>query len=227
MDGAAAKVISVPEKIWTKAFQHETTKCDIVENNMCESFNSSIFVSREKYICIMLDLIRRDVTNKRIKNHILVHKWPHNISPKAKELLEVSKSQHHECHVFFFGGKGYEITQGNHRHTVDLFNEICSCRLWNISGIPCAHVVRAINYANNGTLEDYVSHWYKKNAYLKTYSFDVNPLRGDKFWHSDCNLKILPPKVGRSAGRPKKKRRRAPEEPKSHGKMSQRDILMH
>ena len=58
--------------------------------------------------------------------------------------------------------------------------------------------------------------------------FDMQPLRGPEAWHSDIDLKVLPPKnILRSAGRPRRNRRQTPEEPKSHGKRSRRGAIMH
>ncbi|XP_047331158.1 uncharacterized protein LOC124934683 [Impatiens glandulifera] len=171
-------------------------------------------------------MIRLMATKRISRKRRSIHKWHQNISPKAKKLLELSKSRYHECHLDFNGSTGYEITQGDHRHAVDLINEKCSCRLWNIRGIPCTHVFCAI-YHSSGNIEDYISHWYKKDTYLKAYMVDIQTLRGPEFWKSDIKEKILSPKQGRPLGRPKTSRRRTPEEPKSHGKRSRKGRKMH
>lgn len=45
-------------KQWTRAFQGTTSKCDVVDNNMCEAFNSVLVDSRHKSVITMLEAIR-------------------------------------------------------------------------------------------------------------------------------------------------------------------------
>ncbi|KAF3673970.1 hypothetical protein FXO37_06668 [Capsicum annuum] len=39
---------------------------------------------------------------------------------------------------------GFEIGEGEFRHTVDLSNRICSHRTWQLRGIPCQHTICAL-----------------------------------------------------------------------------------
>lgn len=50
------------------------------------------------------------------------------------------------CKVFFNGVTGYEIGEGGDKHTVCLDSKICTCRAWELTGIPCMHVVSSIYY---------------------------------------------------------------------------------
>ena len=43
---------------WCRAFFQTHSKCDVVENNMCETFNSWILAARHKSIITMLEDIR-------------------------------------------------------------------------------------------------------------------------------------------------------------------------
>lgn len=40
------------------------------------------------------------------------------------------------CRVVFYGAHGYEIGDGDDRHTMCLQKCICICRAWELSGIP-------------------------------------------------------------------------------------------
>ena len=45
-------------KIWSREFFSTHSKCDAVENNMCETFNGSIVEARHKPLIGMLEEIR-------------------------------------------------------------------------------------------------------------------------------------------------------------------------
>lgn len=52
---------------------------------------------------------------------------------------------------------------------VNLGEKICSCRRWQLSGIPYAHSIYAM-YFMGYTPEDFVDEVYHKKAYMRVYS---------------------------------------------------------
>jgi len=52
------------KEYWCRAFFLEHFKCDIVENNMCETFNSWILAPRHQSIINMLEDIRYKVVRR-------------------------------------------------------------------------------------------------------------------------------------------------------------------
>ena len=72
------------------------------------------------------------------------------------------------CVVNWSGGTSYSVTtsDGGHELVVNLQNRTCSCRKWELAGIPCYHACACIALRND-PWEQYVSHWYKKDMYLK------------------------------------------------------------
>lgn len=101
---------------------------------------------------------------------------------------------------------------------VDLENKVCSCRRWEISGIPCKHAVAAIWYSsvNGGGVdlpESWVHKFYKVDTWKKMYEFKIKPLNGRAMWpKSACPIKILPPMHHKQTGRPKKSRKKSADE---------------
>ncbi|KAL4342120.1 hypothetical protein GQ457_08G026870 [Hibiscus cannabinus] len=102
----------------------------------------------------------------------------------------------------------WELGQG----FVDLKKLSCTCREWELTGIPCCPAICAI-FHDSKSLENYVSEWYKKEKYMATYKHVLQPVRGKKFWPKGLPP-ILPPTVKVQPGRPKKKRTKAKDEPK-------------
>lgn len=101
-----------------------------------------------------------------------------------------------------------QVRNGSKTLTVDLVDRKCDCRVFDLSGIPCAHVVAAIHNRREQPL-DYVSKYYTREMYLESYKNYIAALRGDEFWESHSTEEMLPPHVPQKLrGRPKKQRRR-------------------
>jgi len=54
------------------------------------------------------------------------------------------------------------------KFVVDLTNHRCSCYFWDLVGIPCRHVIIAINYKLEQH-QDYLHPLYKREAYEACY----------------------------------------------------------
>ena len=55
-----------PPTSWCRAYFKTHFKCDIVENNMCETFSSWILAAKHKSIITMLEDIRHQLMNKHV-----------------------------------------------------------------------------------------------------------------------------------------------------------------
>ncbi|KAG5574775.1 hypothetical protein H5410_054909 [Solanum commersonii] len=55
------------KKTWCKAYFKEHAKCDVVENNMCETFYSWILAARHKSIITMLEEIRHKIMDRNVE----------------------------------------------------------------------------------------------------------------------------------------------------------------
>lgn len=97
--------------------------------------------------------------------------------------------------------------------TVDLTSKICSCRKWDITGIPCVHATACIFYRRE-SVENYTEHWYRKDTFLKSYSELLNPLKGEKEWPNTRSDQLVPwDEKPKKVGRPSKNdRRKEPDE---------------
>ena len=98
------------------------------------------------------------------------------------------------------------------RHVVDLVNRTCSCRVWDLTGIPCKHGVATI-FVNCEKLEDYTHPCYYNDAYVETYKTPIPSMPGQSEWMSSSQPKPVAPVVYRPQGRPPMKRRRDADKP--------------
>ena len=79
---------------------------------------------------------------------------------------------HHagNCVVTWSGGTSYLVTctDGGHELVVDLNKKSCSCRKWDLSGIPCYHACACIAVRNE-PWGNHIHGFYTKELYMKVY----------------------------------------------------------
>lgn len=103
----------------------------------------------------------------------------------------------------------------------------CSCRVWQLSGIPCEHGFAVIYHLHNNP-DSYVSEWFKKPRFISGYNHCIFPLQGMSQWPSTDKAKPLPPIARRMPGRPKHKRKRdATESDGNRQRLSRVGRVMH
>ncbi|XP_049357241.1 uncharacterized protein LOC125821933 [Solanum verrucosum] len=212
------------KKTWCKAYFKEHAKCDVVENNMCETFNSWILAARHKSIITMLEEIRHKIMDRNVEMRKFVDTWILDISPMASLVLEENKDYARNCQVRFNGQFGYEILDGRHRHIIDIRKKTCTCRTWQLRGIPCQHAVLAYQHAGQDP-EDHVVYWYRKDTFMKTYNYFIQPIPNMKMWPHTSDIVIEPLEPKQMPGKPPKCRRKSKDEPrKKYGKLSRRGV---
>ena len=121
--------------------------------------------------------------------------------------------------VSWNGGEEYEVkgTNGS-QYVVNVANRECSCRRWELTGIPCAHAVATnynmpLNGINVGIPEEWVHKCYWLSTWKKAYSHKIGCINGKIMWKkSQIPAKLTPPKHYTQVGRPKKNRRKTKEE---------------
>ncbi|XP_019182496.1 PREDICTED: uncharacterized protein LOC109177564 [Ipomoea nil] len=208
---AKADLERYPPKFWCKAFFRTTSKCDIVDNNICEAFNGTLLKARCKPIIPMLEDIRVLAMRRIAKKMKFVDTWKGRYGPLIMKKLIANKKESIGWKVDFNGDDGYEIKKGRNHFKVRLENKTCSCRSWDLTGLPCPHAICAI-FDNGRNMEDYLDPCYSKEAYQRTYAHALLPMNGELFWPKTNCEEILAPIPKKMTGRPKKKRNREESE---------------
>ncbi|PHU20030.1 hypothetical protein BC332_11181 [Capsicum chinense] len=120
-------------------FFKEHSKCDVVENNMCETSNSWILAARFKIIITILEEIRCKVMERMNQMRDFSKNWITDASQMAMEVLVENDEYVAKCKMRFNGDMGFEIGDPPYTHVVNVKRKQCSCRTWQLKGIPCAH----------------------------------------------------------------------------------------
>ncbi|KAD2393856.1 hypothetical protein E3N88_40833 [Mikania micrantha] len=105
----------------------------------------------------------------------------------------------------------FKVRNENDALVVNIDEQTCTCRLWQLSGIPCVHTVAALVFINKDP-ETYVSNLFKKDMFNEAYKYSIKQLKGSMYWPKTDDIKPLPPKERRMPGRPTVKRKKDPSE---------------
>nr|XP_025657492.1 uncharacterized protein LOC112754119 [Arachis hypogaea] len=206
-EGAYRHLIGIRPKYWTKSRFEFYPKCDALVNNMCESFNSAIVESREKPILTMLEDIRVYLMKRWAENRVLIEKYKDDILPRIKLKLQKEIDASRWWFPVAAGISKFKVIRGRDKFVVDLLMKECTCRKFQMTGLPCPHAVSAINCAKDD-IRKYVSSCYNKAAYVACYTPMINPCNGHTMWERTTHPDVMPPPHRVPIGRPKKKRAR-------------------
>ncbi|GJX49878.1 multidrug resistance-associated protein 5 [Tanacetum coccineum] len=132
-------------KTWSKAFFEVDRGCEAIENGFSECFNTVIVNVRHKPLT-MLEAIRVLVLERMNKMRKISRKWNPRVCPNIKKRLEWLKEQQRFWHVIPAGGNFLEVRSGSEGFTVDEGKMTCTCRMWQLLGLPCVQDKGVLHY---------------------------------------------------------------------------------
>ena len=159
-------------------------------NNLSESFDSMILEASDKPIIAMLKWIRVRLMTRMYSKRTEIKKFTSDICPNIVQKLEQLKVDSKSfssipsyCYI-------YEVDNEYERHMANLTRKCCTCKVWDLIGIPCRHSVAAI-YKNLEWLEDYVHACYRKDDYVAAYKEIITPRLAKMNGLKPTNLPLL------------------------------------
>ncbi|XP_072066746.1 uncharacterized protein [Arachis hypogaea] len=200
---------SIPPRFWSRSRFSFYSKCDSLINNMSESFNAVIVEARGKPIVTMLEDIRVYIMTRWAANRVRIQVYQGNIMPTILKKLEKMVKHYRDWRPFWSAASKYEVMCGLDKFVVDLAACECSCRRWQMSGLPCPHAISCITFKGLD-LESFVDDHYKKDAYLRCYQEVIHPLNGPDLWERSQYDDVMPPPYRKPSHWPVKKRKRGP-----------------
>ncbi|CAH1420671.1 unnamed protein product [Lactuca virosa] len=141
-----------------------------------------------------------------------------SMTDEVKDRVDHGNDLHEEADEVLVGmhslGNVFEVRRAYANYKVDLEGRVCSCRLWDLSGIPRVHAIAAINYIHQ-TSEGYISEYFSMNKFKEFYSTNISPMNWSNMWPQTRYNKSFPPVGRKMLGRPRIKRRRHESEKES------------
>ncbi|KAL2928614.1 RAP domain-containing protein chloroplastic, partial [Bienertia sinuspersici] len=212
-------------RLFCRAFMNTDMKVDVIVNNLAETFNGYIISARTKHLLYMLEEIRTALMQRLAMKNMEMEKTTTLICPRIQAKLEKAKKESAECNVVPSTRTIFQVSQKMDVVSVDLEARTCTCRVWDLTGIPCSHAISCIFFCHKNA-ENYVSHWYTKETYARSYAVSIPPCVGERHWPK-VDLPLIPPPIKIGPGRPRKNRIKDPfEDPKKPGKLTKHGVKM-
>ncbi|XP_044489961.1 uncharacterized protein LOC123214249 [Mangifera indica] len=181
---------------WARAY-FSSHRYNVMTTNIAESFNALVKHARGLPITMLLEFIRDACTSP-------VTPWVED-----KIAKRVRKSLNLEVHPITT--ERYQVLcSGQYDALVDLTEHTYTCRKFQLSKIPCMHVIVVAKYMKLTTCLQWVHSYYSTVFYQTVYADAVNPLGDQSKWlHPEEATVIHPPYMHRRrVGRPANKNRR-------------------
>ncbi|KAG8364628.1 hypothetical protein BUALT_Bualt18G0017200 [Buddleja alternifolia] len=156
-EGAHNWLADVLPRHWSRSHFRTFPKGDILLNNICESFNAAILEARNKPLLSMMECIRVYLMKRMEAKRECLSRWNIQMCPKILKKLEKLKDNTRSCISTYAGMAKFEVRDMySGQYAVDLEQHTCTCRRWELCGIPCVHAISAIMSAER-EVEQYIN----------------------------------------------------------------------
>lgn len=136
------------------------------------------------------------------------------LTPNAEKLMAEATSRSSTYKVLRSDEVEFEVLSGERSHIVNIGTRSCSCRNWQLYGVPCSHAVAAIIFSRKDVYA-FVENCFTVASFREAYKVDIHPIPDKVEWVNGGNpcldddiWIVRPPKLRRPPGRPEKKRLR-------------------
>lgn len=186
-------------KRWDKLNSDDTDGFYSWLSNECQD---PILEFMKAHVCKMADLIhsrQRDLLD-----------WTGPVGNKIEMKIQQNMNKSQSLLVTQVSDFVFDFEVQRSMIKVDLRGMVCSCLEWQMTGIPCAHACKALQWANLDVYQ-FVEKYYYKEMQEIIYEETVPDFSGLDINTSCCDLNpkydvpfdLKPPEVKRSPGRPK------------------------
>ncbi|ONK80630.1 uncharacterized protein A4U43_C01F19970 [Asparagus officinalis] len=194
---------SKPEN-WSDAI-FRGSRYDHFSSNIVDSLTNWIPVKSESSIMHIVEAIRNKLTEMMQTRKEVSSGWMSMLTPTMEQKLEKEISKSRKLYVLCSSETVFEV-RGNTIYVVNIGNWECTCRRWQLSGLPCSHAFAVFNRINR-SVYDYCSKYFRTDYYHSAYSEAINPIPGVESIDFNSGANLYPPPAQRPpGGRPRRKR---------------------
>ncbi|OVA07274.1 zinc finger protein [Macleaya cordata] len=189
----------------------EGTRFGHLSSNI-EEFNKWIFEARELPIIQVIERIHSklmaEFDERRSKSLV----WMSILAPSAEKRISEAIARASSYQVLRSDEVEFEVLSAERSHIVNIGTRSCSCRDWQLYGLPCSHAVAALLSCRKDVYE-FSERCFTVSSYRATYSQVIHPIPDKSEWSKESEAPmdedsrvVRPPKFRRPPGRPEKKR---------------------
>lgn len=209
---AAYWVRRVPPRLWANS-HFEGTRFGNLTANIVESLNAWILEASGLPIVQMMECIRRQLMTWFHERREASMQWTSILVPSAERRVTDAIECARTYQVLRANEAEFEVISHEGTNVVDIRNRCCSCRGWQLYGLPCSHAVAALLSCRQN-VHRFTESCFTVASYRKAYSQTIHPIPDRTVWHemmsgsedSVEDIVVNPPKSLRPPGQPRKRR---------------------
>ncbi|PKA55811.1 ubiquitin-conjugating enzyme E2 S [Apostasia shenzhenica] len=177
-----------------------------------DDFHKWILDAHELPIIQIIDRIHSKLMQMFAERRETSKNWTCALVPSAEKHLSEAMQVAGGYHVLRSDAVEFEVISADCSHIVNIGAHACSCRDWQLYGIPCSHAVAALVSCKKDVYE-YAERHFSVARFRVAYSREINSIPNKSEWMKTTDEQtslearsVRPPKVRRPPGRPEKKR---------------------
>lgn len=196
---------------WANAF-FGGTRYNLMTSGFGQNFYSWVSEANELPITQMIDVLRGKMMESIYTRRVESNEWTTKLTPSKEEKLQKETITAHTLQVSMspHGGSTFEV-HGEAVEIVDVDNWDCSCRAWQLEGLPCCHAIAVMEWTGRSPY-DYCSRYFTVESYRSTFAESIQPvpdvdkpLALTESSSQALSVTVTPPPTRRPPGRPKMK----------------------
>lgn len=199
-----------PPSRWALVY-FEGTRYGHLSSNI-EEFNKWILEARELPIIQVIEVIHSklmtEFEERRLKGSSLFSV----LAPSAEKRMIEAVDRASTYQVLRSDEVEFEVISPERSDIVNIGTHCCSCRDWQLYGIPCSHAVAALISCRKD-IYVFTEKCFTSVSYRDAYAEEIHPIPRKLEWRTadptsmdGDNQVVRPPKSRRPPGRPEKKR---------------------
>ncbi|WOL00066.1 hypothetical protein Cni_G08779 [Canna indica] len=207
---AAKRIQQVPPSYWA-VVHFEGSRYGHLSSNI-EEFNRWILEACELPIIQVIESIHGKLMMEFNERHEKGFRWTSRLVPSAEKRISEAIDLAVGYQVLRSDEVEFEVLSADSSSIVNIGTRCCSCREWQLHGIPCSHAIAALLSCKKDIYE-YTERYFTVARFRETYSLPVYPVPDRSGWSKTSegqegneNQVVRPPKFRRPPGRPEKKR---------------------
>ncbi|KAK9287163.1 hypothetical protein L1049_015574 [Liquidambar formosana] len=199
-----------PPSRWALVY-FEGTRYGHLSSNI-EEFNRWILEARELPVIQVIERIHNKLMTEFEERRSKSNSWFSVLAPSAEKRMMEAISHASTYQVLRSDEVEFEVISAERSYIVNIGTHWCSCRDWQLYGIPCSHAVAALISCRKDVYA-FTEKCFTVASYREAYSEEIHPIPGKVEWRragedpvDDETRAVRPPKFRRPPGRPEKKR---------------------
>jgi hypothetical protein len=189
----------------------EGTRYGHLSSNI-EEFNKWILDARELPIIQVIEWIHGNLITQFDDRRLKSSSWYSVLTPSAERRMVEAINHASTYQVLRSDEVEFEVISADRSDIVNIGSRSCSCRDWQLYGIPCSHAVAALISCRKDVYA-YTAKCFTVASYRDTYAEELHPVPRKLEWRRtdesalDNDITVVrPPKFRRPPGRPENKR---------------------